>query len=321
MEENHFAALLAQRFCKENDLSDVTWALLESDVAFRQLFLTWAFGRTIEPNEDGFMREYAQAGSRPDFYFEDADGASYLIEVKISDRQMHFEQYDAQFPDAEKAFIAAYPYQAVNGWHVKHWQELADRLEAQEGTLSAEAAAYLVYLKEVIGYKELQSMNVRDVQYLYDFGEQLDAAVQKCTRMEFEVRQSNTRMECADTVSFELDGTTVKAKFGAFFYTEHPSFIFVWFDDLADVSAALSEKLLALAAARREGAYFSAPIDDDCEPFSADVAKSGYSGGISFPLKEEHFARLCDASVSADEQQEILARFFDEVMEAVLEAA
>ena len=94
---NIFFESMAERLTNENDLSDITYALCKTDNDFRKFFLEYCFEEAVDT--DNLIREYADEGSRPDFYFIGRDNNEYLIEVKIYDRNQHFDQYNNQFPN------------------------------------------------------------------------------------------------------------------------------------------------------------------------------------------------------------------------------
>lgn len=88
-----FFSALAERAYKENDLSDVTYALLEANNAFRQFFLDFFFPHEgLEGVKVVIEREHVIGDSRPDFWIRNRNEV-YLVEVKIWDGGHHFEQY------------------------------------------------------------------------------------------------------------------------------------------------------------------------------------------------------------------------------------
>ena len=104
VELNSFFKAIAERLHKENALSDITYALCQSDKAFLQFFLDFFFGEgKINVNSDKveLKREYSVIEGRPDFAIMVNGRCTHLIEVKIGDRNQHFDQY--------KNIIRAYP--------------------------------------------------------------------------------------------------------------------------------------------------------------------------------------------------------------------
>ncbi len=90
-----FMNALSQCCDRENYLSDVTYALCESNQKFKQFFLDFFFmDKHIDAGQVSISREYRFEASRPDFLIETRDPQDFLIvEVKINDRNHHFKQY------------------------------------------------------------------------------------------------------------------------------------------------------------------------------------------------------------------------------------
>ena len=86
---------LSRRMYKENDLSDMVYALCRSNPGFMQFFLDFVFGAgRLVASEFRIEREVSFDGDRPDFVLTKKDnGERYFIEVKIGDRNHHFSQY------------------------------------------------------------------------------------------------------------------------------------------------------------------------------------------------------------------------------------
>lgn len=90
---NKFFKALSERAYKENDLSDVTYSMCESNKVFRQFFLDFFFRNfNIDAQAVTITREYATELGRPDFYIRSGDKL-FIVEVKIWDGNHHFEQY------------------------------------------------------------------------------------------------------------------------------------------------------------------------------------------------------------------------------------
>ena len=81
---------------KENDLSDMTYALCVGNREFRQFFLDFFFRDShLNAEEIDIYREWKDnAGNRPDFYIIDEnDKRHYFVEVKLWDGNLHFNDY------------------------------------------------------------------------------------------------------------------------------------------------------------------------------------------------------------------------------------
>jgi hypothetical protein len=71
---NKFFKALSERAYKENDLSDVTYSMCESNKVFRQFFLDFFFRSfNIDAHAVTITREYATEWGRPDFYIRSGD--------------------------------------------------------------------------------------------------------------------------------------------------------------------------------------------------------------------------------------------------------
>lgn len=93
---------LSRRKYKENDLSDVVYALCRSNAGFCQFFLDFVFGEgVISACNSRIDREVSYATGRPDFVIWSGD-KTYFIEIKIGDRSHHLTQYESQLRNLNK---------------------------------------------------------------------------------------------------------------------------------------------------------------------------------------------------------------------------
>lgn len=158
---NEFFEYLAERMRRENDLSDVTYGLCKSNKDFQNLFLSFCFDEIIDT--DDLTREFAVADSRPDFYFHDnITKKECVLEVKIYDRNQHFEQYQTRFPNAKYAFIANYKFENREKWTIKTWEDFYNLLSKSEIKSEPIISGYLQYLKSVINIREFKKMNLNE---------------------------------------------------------------------------------------------------------------------------------------------------------------
>ena len=89
---------LSQRMYKENDLSDIVYALCESNLQFKQFFLDFFFKDhgLIAANATIEREIQYSDGSRPDFvvrHVKDGKEEVFFVENKIWDRSHHLAQY------------------------------------------------------------------------------------------------------------------------------------------------------------------------------------------------------------------------------------
>ena len=101
---NKFFKALSERAYKENDLSDVTYSMCESNKVFRQFFLDFFFRSfNIDAQAVTITREYATEWGRPDFYIRRGNEL-FIVEVKIWDGSHHFEQYKEILDEQNKKY-------------------------------------------------------------------------------------------------------------------------------------------------------------------------------------------------------------------------
>ena len=95
---------LASRMYKENDLSDIVYALCESNCQFKQFFLNFFFHDfQLSATEARIQREVQyDDGSRPDFVIR-CPNRTFFVESKIWDRSHHFSQYAKTLSSQEDA--------------------------------------------------------------------------------------------------------------------------------------------------------------------------------------------------------------------------
>ena len=94
-ELSKFFTGFAERAHKENNLSDITYALCRSNISFCQFFLDFFFpGAGLRARDVEITREYFTEWGRPDFWIRNrVNQELYIVEVKIWDGSHHFEQY------------------------------------------------------------------------------------------------------------------------------------------------------------------------------------------------------------------------------------
>jgi hypothetical protein len=122
---------LSRRMYKENDLSDMVYALCRSNSDFMQFFLNFIFGvEKLNASDFRIEREVSFENDRPDFVLTKKDsGERYFIEVKIGDRSQHFAQYNYRLKTLNENVVAA------STDFTKYLGYITD-YEVQEGELS-----------------------------------------------------------------------------------------------------------------------------------------------------------------------------------------
>ena len=154
-----FFNALADRFHRENHLSDITWAMCEASPAFRRLWIRFFFGDALDPDTvTGIRREVPSddKGSRVDFLLLVKGGETYLIEVKIGDRNQHFGQYDDDYsiPSERLGYITNYPLKDTGDYRVRQWSAFCFELASADGIPAEDRElfdGYLAYLRKVCG--------------------------------------------------------------------------------------------------------------------------------------------------------------------------
>ena len=198
---------LASRMYKENDLSDMVYALCESNIEFRRHFLKFFFpNNNIEAESVTICREVSfNDGSRPDFVIRDKSGKAYFVEVKIWDCNHHFKQYGETLTNVlsskvnDLAYIANYEidrdglptdadkevYDKLSGLNQIHkWKDFINSLQTEaEGSWACgeDVQGFLEYCKVVCPNEEDESIGELPIleisRKVPDFYEKLEAFV------------------------------------------------------------------------------------------------------------------------------------------------
>lgn len=176
---NRFFTVLSERMYKENNLSDITYALCEADVKFRQFFLDFFFhDAQLKASEVTIEREtcFKKVG-RPDFCMWTRDGRLYIVEVKIYDGSQHFEQYHsilkenrndeawkrlgyiANYEEVKDVKIECKPACEVCG-RVATWSGFVNGLDRYRGFEDPAIQGYAEYVRRVCPYDDFKSLKV-----------------------------------------------------------------------------------------------------------------------------------------------------------------
>lgn len=199
-----FFTALSERAYKENDLSDVTYAMCEADLSFRQFFLDFFFPGRLNASEVTIQREHSTDWGRPDFWIRTKDNKLYIVEVKIWDGSHHFEQYfdilkgekeldNLQDGDmigvwSRLGYIANYKikYEVQEAYKVydkrdakdlcavRTWEEFSEELKKYQSLNSQLVEAYAAYLARVCPYDDFavkadESLDVQSFTNIADF--------------------------------------------------------------------------------------------------------------------------------------------------------
>lgn len=175
----NFFEILSYRVCKENDLSDITWALCHTSSTFREAFLRFFFPEIQISDEIEIEREVSKDGLRADFAIYN-DGIRYLIENKIYDSKQHFGEYDRAFdvPPERFGYIANYIIpQPESGkrYQIRTWEDfysVLSTIKVEDPEEESLINGYRTYLKNVCKIIEFtKPMNIEGIYSLYQLME------------------------------------------------------------------------------------------------------------------------------------------------------
>lgn len=309
-EVSDFIKYLSWRMKDENDLSDITWSFCESSEEFRNFFLTFFFDED-EYNWNkvvDFQREYSRAGSRPDFYFKN-DGIEYIIEVKINDKNQHFEQYNKPetFGKSRKGYITNYKLNSYDGYSMRTWEDLRNHLKISKLDISKELLeGYISYLDNVCAIKEVKKMKLSGIESLYNFNNAIDKIIECdndnyfCTRYSQTDKSSDIRQgRCFNLNLKKVEIEEVWGWIGLYFNEQ--TIVCIEFDKNEGWGLPIFE-LLDSSKDHSEGKYASEPYEED--------------GAYYFELLENRLEEFENVD-SVDKQIEILNSFFQEVVKYI----
>lgn len=150
-----FIAALSTYYQVENDLSNITCILCETDEDFKTKFLKFFFQKIDVSKVESIEREvpdFCNKGCRVDLYITlNNDPFPYIIEVKINDKHHHFGQYDTAYNVSRDRFGYITNYNCLEGkrlgYDVKTWEEFYKYMNCFEDNDKL-ILGYLDYLKE-----------------------------------------------------------------------------------------------------------------------------------------------------------------------------
>ncbi len=303
-----FFAHLSSRLYSENNLSDVTWALCQASNAFKQYFLNYIFDNTVDYNEPfDIIREYSESNTgRPDLFFQCGEQSKYIIEVKIYDKNDHFDQYKKDFPKATFGFIANYEMESRNDIYIKTWESFhdylteiikSDMIDSDEITL---IEGYLVYLKEVCAIMEIKKLNFANISSLYYFTHIIEKIIKSEKNCDIYNRMTSRSSDEYSGKYFSYKSTTLKKTIYPWFGIFHSSY--------------------------DENIYISFSEDDNCRLFTEKYSRQPYSDGkyydkpylenktLWFGMKKNYYEKLCTDEVSIENKIDILKSFYKDII-------
>ena len=287
---NTFFSSLSSRMWKENDLSDITWAMCQASPTFLECFVHFFFPEVDIHSIIDFVRESPDeqdGGGRVDFLFRVQDDATpYLIEVKIN-YPLYEEGYDKirqweQFYDLMENRVKSFP-------------------ESEETNL---IKGYLSYVKNVCEIiKFTKPMNITG---LYSMFELFQILKNLTTRQESDFTLSfygNNETQNGFNVKFwfELNypNTSIPKDWGVIglWYDKEQPIISIGFYKDEGWGKSIYNLLKTKTFTKYQ--YCSTPYED---------------GGYYFiDLKEEAMKSIDEAS-TIDEQKKILCNYMNEAL-------
>lgn len=172
---NDFFEQLSSFYNTENDLSNITVSLCNSNDYFKELFIHFFFPELSIERIQSIRREVPdkkEQRSRVDILIDVVDeDKPYLIEVKINDRNHHFGQYEQDYEISTDRFGYITNYNCIEGkslgYDVKRWSEFC-RLLSSTQSKDPFITAYLKYLSSVCGIMDISQKLLLDVDSFKD---------------------------------------------------------------------------------------------------------------------------------------------------------
>lgn len=181
-----FFANLTARFGKENDLSDITWAMCQTSPCFKEIWINFFFEGKINISDVEYIEREVpdsnNSGSRVDFKLTlKTDSLPYLIEVKIWDQDHHFGKYEEAYGEngisldkSRLGYITNY-YLKQDGYDVRQWREFYETLQRKiaSNVIPDEEQELIIgyseYLKNVCGINMItEKIDLTKLNSLFD---------------------------------------------------------------------------------------------------------------------------------------------------------
>ena len=317
-----FISTLADRFAKENNLSDITYTMCMSSEYFKEMFLKFFFPE-VKFEDEVIEREWAEGDCRPDFYIRN-NGITYLVECKIWDRNHHFEQYVKRFGilPAQLGYITNYKM-FKKGFIVKTWTEFYNYLLDKSAPKDDKDLidGYCEYLSKVCSINNITSkMTLEGMNSLYTFYNSLSGIVSANTGT-FESSEYDSRRDTnsggnvfgtpRDGVMGKYFELNIKGRqfrcawgwMGVYFNQEKP-IICIGFDNRTEWGKPIYNKIVPHIDSYPAGKTHTAPYTEENNTIDA----------VWFDFtNDEVFEKAAQ-----DEQIEILREFFLEVIESII---
>lgn len=309
-----FIEIFTERFYKENDLSDLTYILCKYDPDFLRFFLNFNFPNSNDPSPIiEIIREYPLKNSRPDFYISSLE-KKYILEIKINDRNNHFEQYNNTFPDGEyeKSFLANYSIDqelsnSYENWQISTWQNFIDKLQSDNNLANKKyIKAYIQYIKSVCGILEVEHMNFDNLQSLKSFNNLITNLINNNSNNNFKLKIYNSIYSNSDSFNGKY-----------FLLTKNDKKIYPWFGISYDSVIKILFRF-----------YFDKDWCDVLKDKTADIKKAldnkyllknnNNENYFSIELSSEEYKKF-SSEQAVTKQETIIKDFFNDVLSIIYE--
>ncbi len=318
---NDFFYYISYKFYKENDLSDITWAMCQTCEDFRNLFLKFFFPKIKIVPDIIIEREKATEGSRPDFYIENGNEL-YLIENKINDKNHHFGQYDDAFNVSPEKFGYITNYSIIDadirqkGYKIHTWEELYNyfcKQEISDENSKSLIEGYLEYVKKVCSIIKIEKpMRLNGLYSLYSLVEIIENKLSKRDEDDFTIlidSSSHSNRMCGGGVANGVTGVNFHLKyktidletygwFGIFYYFEKPTINVGFYN-----ANGWGKKYIEMVSKYKEKW-------SDHESFNQPYFEDVY---LWFDMSQNLYNKF-ETSDSVEEQEAILKKFMDDVI-------
>lgn len=307
------------KFRKENDLSDITWAMCQSCDSFRNAFLRFFFTDFDISVDVTIEREKSEDDSRPDFVIT-SNGETYIIENKIYDTNHHFGQYDNAFNVTPKkiGYITNYRINdkeiISKGYPIRTWEQLYDTFISSLPENDEDNKlwkGYLCYVKNVCNIIKIETpMRLDGIYSLYSLMEILKKLSTR-NEQDFELIKYNELKASGNGsyngvtgVNFEIKYKSIEQNSGIWgwigiYYERVKPLIIMGFYNNSNWGKGFCDMILPYASKWSNQKYFSKPYIEDSQ--------------IWFELTPEYH-EVFNSLEDAKQQEEILKNFMDEVL-------
>ena len=158
--EEMFFVNLANRMTRENNVSDVLYAALW----IPEFYSAFADLAGLRETLRSIRREYSCDEGRPDLLIETVLGSRVLIEVKLFDKNYHYDEFN-RIPNDRIILVSAHKPPPLPRWTYISWK---DMIEAAEELDHPFALALCKYFRRVTVTEDLEPISIgRPVGMLY----------------------------------------------------------------------------------------------------------------------------------------------------------